>query len=83
MMMTKHIHFMKSLCYFTVLLAVVVTGSAIKSFAADGDLDPSFGGTGKTHVAFANVGFAIGTTDAVQPDGKILVAGVVADMNAD
>ena len=82
-MMTKHIHFMKSLCYFTVLLAVVVTGSAIKSFAADGDLDPSFAGTGKTHVAFANVGFAIGTTDAVQPDGKILVAGVVADMNAD
>ena len=80
MIISKFKWAVRALFVQSIVLTLVLAASTL---AADGDLDPSFAGNGKTHVAFANVGFAIGTTVAVQPDGKILVAGVVADINAD
>ena len=65
----------------TVLLVAVIAMTIVGAFAADGDPDASFAGTGKT-TTFLN-GYALGTTVVVQPDGKTLVAGTVGDANFD
>ena len=44
--------------------------------AADGDLDPTFGGDGKVATPFPNGAFADAV--AIQPDGMIVVAGAAA-----
>ena len=48
---------------------------AATAFAADGDLDTTFGTAGKTTLGFTNFGFDAATSIAVQPDGKIVTAG--------
>jgi uncharacterized delta-60 repeat protein len=53
-----------------VLIQALTIGAA---FAAPGDLDPSFGGSGKVTTAFG--GRATATSFAVQSDGKIVVTG--------
>ena len=65
----------------SVLLVAVIVVANVGAFAADGDPDASFAGTGKT-TSFFN-GYALGTTVVVQPDGKTLVAGTVGDVNFD
>jgi uncharacterized delta-60 repeat protein len=55
-------------------LAVVLTPGGL---AAGGALDASFGGDGRVTTAFPYGGFA--TAVAVQPDGRIVVAGVAGD----
>ena len=47
---------------------------ATTTFAAPGDLDPNFAGTGKTRLGFGSGDDQIGAV-AVQTDGKIVVAG--------
>jgi uncharacterized delta-60 repeat protein len=53
-------------------------GFAVSRFLADGDFDPSFGHDGKVTVSF-NGQSAFGYGVALQPDGKILVAGKAVD----
>jgi len=59
---------------------------ALARYNADGSLDGSFAGGGKQTTDFSG-GRAVGTAVAVQPDGKIVVAGfepfVLARYNAD
>jgi uncharacterized delta-60 repeat protein len=43
--------------------------------ADDGDLDPDFGEGGKVTTSFAEVGYVSANSIAVQPDGKVVVAG--------
>jgi uncharacterized delta-60 repeat protein len=50
------------------------------AFAADGDLDPDFAGTGKTLTDF-QYGGSIGSSVVVQPDGKAVVSGLVYNEN--
>src|SRR5690349_11123753 len=62
-----------ALSFIAGLLLVIAAASAAKS--APGDLDPTFGGDGviRTDLTPAeDHGFAV----AIQPDGKIVVAGV-------
>src|SRR5262245_10342522 len=62
----------RSLTYPAVLIALIV--SAPPAAAAPGDLDPTFGGDGTVTTNFthdADVGYPV----ALQPDGKIVVAG--------
>jgi uncharacterized delta-60 repeat protein len=46
---------------------------AVARYLADGSLDPSFAGTGWTSISVADLGYGNGV--ALQPDGKIVVAG--------
>ena len=60
-------------------IAVLLLGSGciptVK--AADGDLDPTFDGDGKVRTGFFD-SFDVGNDLVIQPDGKIVVAGVSA-----
>jgi len=49
---------------------------AVARFGATGALDPGFGSAGKTTVVFG--ADSIGTAAALQPDGKLVVAGATA-----
>jgi uncharacterized delta-60 repeat protein len=66
-------------CYAKVIGALVLAFTALgasTAAAAPGDLDPSFNGTGK--LTFAPGGRTTQITDvAIQPDGKIVLAGWV------
>ena len=62
------------------IFTTVIFGSLTQARAADGDLDAGFAGTGKTTTAIA-FGFDMGSSVAVQPDGKILVGGTAWDDN--
>jgi uncharacterized delta-60 repeat protein len=55
------------------VMGLVVLGYATGAHAAPGDLDPSFGSTGKVTTDFAVSGF--GMDIAVQDDDKVVVAG--------
>ncbi len=57
------------------ILIILLFGAAFELKAAPGDLDTTFGGTGKSRIGF---GFSSesGNAVAIQADGKILVAGV-------
>lgn len=57
------------------LIAAVVLLAVPPSFAASGDLDPTFNGTGKIVTEFGSP-YDEGWAAAVQPDGKIVVAGL-------
>jgi uncharacterized delta-60 repeat protein len=48
---------------------------ALVRYNADGTLDPSFGAGGQVQTPFPNTGGAIAISAALEPDGKILVAG--------
>jgi serralysin len=71
----------------TFWLAALMSGAILLSLArpagaspdADGDLDTTFGGTGKVTTTFALP--AAGSAVAVQANGKIGVAGYVMDVN--
>src|SRR5688500_4063372 len=66
---------MRRLCTnFFLLLAFCATVSALP-----GDLDTTFDGDGKTSVSFGIFDYA--TAVAIQPDGKIVVAGYTASVN--
>jgi uncharacterized delta-60 repeat protein len=82
----------------TVFFCALVAGSACSVHAADGDLDPSFGNGGQLLLPVDPFNEPIGATlvandVAVQPDGKIVVAGygtgtntsewIVVRLNAD
>lgn len=59
-------------------IAMALTAAVIPSaFAASGDLDPTFGTSGITTTDFGNnpPRPAVGTATAIQPDGKIVLAG--------
>ncbi len=56
---------------FNLLLTILFTLNAFNLFAQAGTLDPSFGKNGLVKTSF--IGFA--STCAIQPDGKIVVAG--------
>jgi uncharacterized delta-60 repeat protein len=65
---------------------VVVAGAAtaenafaVARFGSSGMLDAGFGAAGKTAVSFGEAG--LGTAAALQPDGKLVVAGVTATNN--
>jgi uncharacterized delta-60 repeat protein len=53
----------------------MVLGICRTARAADGDLDPTFGIGGKVHTNTSNLNDDYGTSVAIQPDGKIIVAG--------
>ena len=63
--------------FFAIILAALLLPgiSLTRVQAAAGDLDPSFGSGGKVLSNF--VGLDEGRDTAIQPDGKILVAGVI------
>jgi len=54
---------------------------AVARHTVDGDLDPTFGSDGKVLTAFS--GHAFATDVAVQPDGKIVVAGTRRNPDTD
>ncbi len=56
------------------LAALTVAAIATPAYAAPGDLDPSFGNSGKVKTSFTP-GWDSGFGVAIQKDGKILVAG--------
>jgi len=56
-----------------VSVVVALAASAGVAHAAQGDLDPSFDGDGKTTIDYGGDDYA--TAVAVQPDGKIVLAG--------
>ena len=63
---------------------IVVAGEGNSNFAVaryntNGNLDASFGGTGKVTTDFELFDNNVGTSVAVQPDGKIVVAGYSYD----
>src|SRR5262245_32679147 len=70
-------------CYrlFSVLITAVVICSILMVHvqAASGDLDVTFGGTGKVTTGFTPGGSQFATSVVVQSDGKIVVAGFVND----
>jgi uncharacterized delta-60 repeat protein len=74
--MFRFINTVRSTCF----LLTIFVAFATAAFAIDGDLDAGFAGSGKTTTALA-FGFDIGSGVAVQPDGKILVAGTTWDAN--
>ena len=55
---------------------------ALVRYLPNGDLDPAFGGVGKVTTTIAGA-TDLGSSVALQVDGKILVAGRVADRGAD
>jgi uncharacterized delta-60 repeat protein len=59
------------LCGAALCIAMLSIGPSV--FAADGDLDPTFNGTGI--VTTDNASFEYATDLVIQPDGKIVVAG--------
>jgi uncharacterized delta-60 repeat protein len=59
----------------TVLALVLLPHARVALHAAEGDLDPTFGSAGKLLTDFGGT-FDIAEEVAVQPDGKIVVAGV-------
>ena len=75
---TKQLY-LKPLCrsaaLWIILLAMAVPNRAQ---AAAGDLDPTFGSGGKSTVGYPLGGANIGNAVAIQPDGKIVVAGYIA-----
>jgi uncharacterized delta-60 repeat protein len=50
---------------------------ALARYKATGALDPTFDGDGKVRTRFAPTSSEIGTAGALQPDGKIVMAGAV------
>jgi uncharacterized delta-60 repeat protein len=48
---------------------------ALARYSSGGVLDPSFGSAGKAFTDFADVSRSYGNATAIQPDGKIVVAG--------
>ncbi|HSE97406.1 MAG TPA: hypothetical protein VLD57_03985, partial [Blastocatellia bacterium] len=60
-------------------LLIVVSSLFVRVQAADGDLDLTFDAGGKTTTNFLG-GFDAGSSVAIQSDGKIVVAGYVADI---
>ncbi len=75
---TKQLVNLKQLCWsaalWIILLAMAVPNRAQ---AAAGDLDPTFGSGGKSTVGYPLGGANIGNAVALQPDGKIVVAGYI------
>jgi uncharacterized delta-60 repeat protein len=57
------------------LLTILLFGGVLTLKAAPGDLDTTFGGTGKSRIGFGLSGEG-GTAVAIQADNKILVAGL-------
>lgn len=56
-------------------LAILLTAAgSVSALAAPGDLDPTFGGTGKVST-FVGDSWGEGWSVAAQPDGKVVVAG--------
>jgi uncharacterized delta-60 repeat protein len=55
-----------------------VRGFALAAYHANGSADRSFGGDGKVETRFGRNSGAFGV--AIQPDGKIVAAGIVADL---
>lgn len=72
--MKSKFHFL-ALCALTILSVFILPAGA-----APGDLDLSFGGTGKVTTAIGS-GDDIGNSVAVQSDGKIVVAGYSSTQN--
>jgi len=64
----------------TTSLALVIAFGVPSAFGAGGDLDPTFGGTGKVVTAFTGGSYA--NAVAVQADAKIVVVGAVAGHTA-
>ncbi len=64
----------RSAALWIILLAMAVPNRAQ---AAAGDLDPTFGSGGKSTVGYPLGGANIGNAVALQPDGKIVVAGYI------
>ncbi|MBS1797217.1 MAG: VCBS repeat-containing protein [Acidobacteria bacterium] len=63
-----------------IIILIFLNLLAIATFAADGDLDASFGGTGivtETFYPVLSANFSV----VVQPDGKIISAGYTSDLN--
>src|SRR6516162_7027552 len=60
--------------------AFLIALAPISTVAAPGDLDTSFGGTGKVLTTFG-FGEDFGRAVAVQPDGKLIVAGFTGSIS--
>ena len=63
-----------TVCVFLILLTIIWAGWQTAR-AASGDLDPSFGSAGKVVTDLAGGSNDFGNSIAIQPDGKIVVAG--------
>jgi uncharacterized delta-60 repeat protein len=68
---------------FLFAVTLVFLSIARLTFAADGDLDPSFGTAGRQMVQIAADEREYVNTIVVQPDGKILLGGEIGDYFAD
>ena len=66
---------------FLLTLSWICSQSAPRGWAAPGDLDLTFGGTGKVTTTLGSGSFAQGV--AVQSDGKIVIAGSASISNPD
>ena len=62
---------------FFAILSLVLTGAAASAFAADGDLDASFGGSGIVTDNFGGSFGIFARSVKIQPDGKILTGSAV------
>ena len=59
------------------LIIVLIIGLfTVSIFAADGDLDASFGTGGKVSTDFGNITSDVATASLIQPDGKLVLVGV-------
>ena len=63
----------------TLVLTIVLTNLQIPAWAADGDLDTSFGGGDGIQITNFSSSYEYASSLAVQSDGKILVAGEMED----
>ena len=69
---------MKTRIQTTVLAALLGFAFTTPLHAAPGDLDTTFAGTGKSRIGFGG-GYAYGQAAAVQPDGKLVLGGYIAE----